>query len=237
MEDYERLFLFAIIGYLVGSISFARTVFALRRPGEEPVRIKSVSKDGEAIITAHAVGATSVMMAMGRKWGVLTMALDFLKAFIPMIILRMRYPEESYHLVMGLFVLIGHLWPVYYRFQGGGGNSSIMGMMLAASPWGFLFTQVGGMAVGMISPALTFIAVVALSIPWFMVTEGILSDETLFAAFMTFFYLLAQFPETRAYLRYKKEGHTFDSKHVVNMMKHASKLKTEKNGTGKKGSL
>lgn len=237
MEDYGRLILFSAIGYLIGSVSFARTVFALRRPGEEPVRITSVSTDGEAVITTHAVGATSVMMAMGKKWGILTMVLDLLKAFVPMVILRVMYPLESYHLLAGLFVLIGHLWPVFYRFRGGGGNSTVMGMMLAASPLGFLVTQVGGMAFGMISPSLTFIAVVALSIPWFMVTEGVLSYETLFAFLMTFFYLLAQYPETRAYLRYKKEGHTFDTKHVVNMMKHASKMKTDKNQEGKKGTL
>ena len=237
MEDYGRLIMFSALGYLIGSVSFARTIFALKRPGEEPVRITSVSTDGKAVITTHAVGATSVMMAMGRKWGVLTMVLDLLKAFIPMVILRVLYPEESYHLIAGVFILIGHLWPVFYRFNGGGGNSTVMGMMLAASPLGFLVTQFGGMALGMISPALTFIAVVALSIPWFMVTEGVLSSETLFAFFMTLFYLLAQFPETRAFLRYKKEVYVFDTKHVVNMMKHASKMKTDSHEAGKKGSL
>lgn len=237
MEDYGRLILFSVMGYFIGSVSFARTLFALKRPGEEPAHITSVSTDGEAVIITHAVGATSVMMAMGRKWGVLTMALDLLKAFIPMVILRILYPQESYHLITGLFVLIGHLWPVFYRFKGGGGNSTVMGMMLAASPLGFLITQSGGMIIGMIAPSFTFMAVVALSIPWFMVTEGVTSDETLFALFMTIFYLLAQLPETRAFLRYKKEGHTFDSKYVVNMMKHSSKMKTDKNQEGKKESL
>ncbi|HCW74125.1 MAG TPA: hypothetical protein DHM90_10370 [Clostridiaceae bacterium] len=237
MDDYGRLIIFSAMGYLIGSVSFARTIFALKRPGEEPARITSVSTDGEAVITTHAVGATSVMMVMGKKWGVLTMVLDLLKAFLPMVALRIIYPEESYHLITGLFVLIGHLWPIFYRFRGGGGNSTVMGMMLAASPPGFLVTQLGGMVFGMISPSLTFIAVVALSIPWFMVTEGVLADETLFAVLMTFFYLLAQYPETRAYLRYKNEGYTFDSKHVVNMMKHASKMKTDKKHDGKRDTL
>lgn len=236
MED-GRVIVIIVAGYLIGSISFARIIFALRRPGEEPVRITSVSTDGEAVIVTHSVGATSVMMAMGRKWGVLTMVLDLLKAFIPMVILRVLYPQESYHLIAGIFILLGHLWPVFFRFKGGGGNSTVMGMMLAASPLGFLVTQVGGMAVGMISPVLTFFSVVALAIPWFMITKGVLSEETLFALIMTLLYFIAQIPEGRAFLRYKKEGHTFDSKYVVNMMKHASKTKTDKNQVGKKESL
>jgi len=237
MEETGILMVFAAAGYLIGSISFARIIFAVKRPGEEPVRIRSVSLDGEVEITTHAVGATSVMMAMGKKWGLTTMVLDLLKAFIPMALIRIFYPDESYHLLCGIFILLGHLWPVWYRFQGGGGNSTVLGMMLAASPLGLLVTQATGMVIGMALPAITFMASVGLSIPWFILTKGIASHETYFALFMTFFYLLAQFPETLQYLRHKKAGHVFDTNQVIGMMKHASKSKTVENESEKKGSV
>ncbi|NCC78699.1 MAG: glycerol-3-phosphate acyltransferase [Clostridia bacterium] len=236
-EEFTMLLLAAGAGYLIGSISFARLIFAWKRPGEEPPRIRTVSTDGEAVIVTHAVGATSIMMTLGKKWGLTTMLLDLLKAFLPMVLLRLFYPEASYHLLLGVFVLIGHLWPVFHRFQGGGGNSTVLGMILAASPLGFLVTQSAGMVIGMFFPALTFMASAALSIPWFIATRGLTSNETLFAFFMTFFYLLAQFPETLQFLRHKKAGHEFDTKYVMNMMKHASRRKTADLESGKKGSL
>lgn len=237
MEELGFLMIFAAIGYLIGSVSFARIIFALKRPGEEPVLIRSVSSDGEVEIISHAIGATNVMMALGKKWGLTTMALDLLKAFIPMVLIRTFYPDESYHLLCGIFVLLGHLWPVWYRFQGGGGNSTALGMMLAASPIGLLVTQSIGMMIGMAVPAVTFLAGVGLSIPWFILTKGVFSHETYFALFMTFFYILGQVPEAVQYLRHMKAGHVFDMKLVITKMKHASKSETLENETEKKGNV
>ena len=237
MEGLGILMVFAAAGYLIGSVSFARIIFAVKRPGEELVRIRSVSSDGEVAIISHAIGATNVMMAMGKKWGLTTMALDLLKAFIPMVLIRIFYPDESYHLLFGIFVLLGHLWPVWHRFQGGGGNSTVLGMMLAASPLGFLVTQTIGMMIGMAVPAITFWAGVGLSIPWFILTKGIASHETYFALSMTFFYLLGQSPEIVQYLRHMKAGHVFDMKLVITKMKQASKSETVENETEKKGNV
>lgn len=237
MEEIGILMLIAAAGYLIGSISFARIILAIKRPGEEPARIRTVSIDGEAVITTHAVGATSVMIALGRKWGLTTVLLDLLKAFIPMSLIRIIYPAESYYLLCGIFVLFGNIFPVWHHFKGGGGHSTILGMMLAVSPLGFLVTQVTGMVIGMAFPAFSFMASVGLSIPWFILTKGIGSHETAFAFVMTLVYLLAQSPEHLQYLRHRKAGHVFDTKQVINMMKHASKNKTVENESGKKGSV
>lgn len=237
MDEISILMIIAAAGYLIGSVSFARIIFAMKRPGEEPVRIRSVSSDGEVEVISHAIGATNVMMAMGKKWGLTTMALDLLKAFLPMVLIRIFYPDESYHLLCGIFVLLGHLWPVWYRFQGGGGNSTTLGMMLAASPIGLLVTQSIGMMIGMAVPAVTFLAGVGLSIPWFILTKGFFSHETYFALFMTFFYILGQSPEAVQYLRHMKAGHVFDMKLVITKMKQASKSGNVENETEKKGNV
>ncbi len=237
MEDLGRIALFAVIGYLIGSISFARIILALKRPGEEIVRIRTVSEDEEVVLVSHAVGATNVLMTLGKNWGLTTMLLDILKAFIPMILVKYLYPDELYYLFCGIFVLIGHLWPLWFGFQGGGGNSVVMGMIFAVSPLGLLAAMVSGMAIGMFLPTLAFIASVGMAIPWFMLTKGIFSPETYFAVVVTIIYFLGQLPETLQFLRFKKAGHTFDTSHVMKMMKRETKKKTVENEAGKKGSL
>lgn len=181
MHNWGAYLLIFVTGYLIGSISFARIIFAFKRPGTEPDRIRSVSTDGKAELIAHQVGATNVVIAFGRRWGLTATALDMAKAFVPVLALRLVFPESSYHLVCGVAVLIGHLWPVWYKFSGGGGNSCIMGMMLAISPLGLVLTQMGGMLIGKIYPRYLFFAGVVLSIPWFAWQNGIFSPESAFA--------------------------------------------------------
>ncbi|SFO06133.1 glycerol-3-phosphate acyltransferase [Proteiniclasticum ruminis] len=227
MMEWQLFILLAVLGYLIGSISFARILFHVKRPGEEPVKIRTVSTDGSIVMETHAVGATSALLAFGKKWGLLIMALDLLKALMPMTLYRVLGEEPYGHLVLGNFILMGHLWPVYNLRKGGGGNSTAMGMMLAASPLGFLVTQVLGMVIGMKMKGVMFMAGILLSIPWFMMTKGIFSAETLFALVMSVTYLAAQMPETMKFLQLKKKGYTFDSDQVLHMMRHG-KGKTDR---------
>ncbi len=214
--------LVSVIGYLIGSVSFSRLVFAWKRPGEEIEKIRSVSTDGEVEVVAHSIGATSVMMVFGKKWGLLTTFIDVAKGFFPVLILHLLYPESTYHLICGVFVLIGHLWPVWYKFKGGGGYSSIMGMLLALSPLGLIITQVGGALLGKWNQRLLFISGIFLIIPWFMIRDGLVSPEAIFALSLTVLFLLAQLPEIIEVRKFMSQGHSFDRSEVVNMMKHAS---------------
>lgn len=227
MHNWESYLLIVVIGYLIGSISFARIIFAFKRPGTEPDRIRSVSTDGKAVLIAHQVGATSVMIAFGRRWGLTATALDMAKAFVPVLALRLVFPEMSYHLFCGAAVLIGHLWPVWYKFSGGGGNSCILGMMLAISPLGLVLTQMGGMLIGKIYPRYLFFAGVVLSIPWFAWRYGIFSPESAFALVISLLYVVSQLPEAIQLERLKKQGYTFEMSQVVDMMKHSDKEDTK----------
>jgi len=208
-------------GYLIGSISFARLVFAKLKPGEKPDLIRTPTMDGQAEIISHSVGATNVMIAFGPRWGIIVSSLDALKALIPTLALRLVFPEASYHLVVAVAVLIGHLWPVWYGFSGGGGNSSIIGMLLAISPLGLVITHAGGMIIGRFSPIFAFIGGVILTIPWFILRDGLYSPEVVFAVVITILYVLAELPEIKQMRDLKKEGHELDYGHVVSMMKRS----------------
>jgi acyl phosphate:glycerol-3-phosphate acyltransferase len=221
----SRVFIYLIVaagGYLIGSVSYARMVFARLKPGQIPDSIRTPSKDGQAELVAHAVGATNVMIAFGPRWGMLVTLLDALKAFLPTLAARLIFPDENYHLICAAAVLAGHLWPVWYRFSGGGGNSSIIGMLLAISPLGLLITHAGGMLIGRLAPIFSFAGGIALTIPWFAVRDGLLSPETAFAVAITAMYILAELPEMKQIRTLKKQGHELDMRHVVTMMKRSA---------------
>jgi len=210
-------------GYLIGSISFARLSFAILKPGTAPDLIRTPTTDAQAELVSHAIGATNVMIAFGSRWGILVSVLDALKAFLPTLIIRIMFPEAPYFLLAATAVLVGHLWPVWHRFSGGGGNSSIMGMMLAISPVGLLLTHAGGMLLGRISPMFSFVGGIALTIPWFALRNGLYSLEVAFAVTITILYVLAELPEIIQLRNLKRQGHTLDYGHVVSLMKKSAK--------------
>jgi len=212
----------AAVGYLIGSISFARLVFAKLKPGETPDFIRTPTTDRQAELISHAVGATNVMIAFGPRWGMLVSILDALKGFLPTLVLLVAFPEDSYHLAVAVAVLTGHLWPVWHRFSGGGGNSSIMGMLLAISPLGLLITHAGGMLIGRFAPIFAFIGGIVLTIPWFAFRDGVYSPEVAFAIAISILYVLAEIPEMVQLRDLKRNGHVLDYRHVVSMMKKSA---------------
>lgn len=210
------------VGYLCGSVSFARIVFARLRPGLPPEPQRIPTADGEAELIVTNIGATNVMMVFGAKWGLFTMAMDIAKAFVPTLGFRLLFPSQPYYLICAAAVLIGHRWPVWYGFKGGGGNSSIIGMMLAISPLGLVLTQGGGHLVGRFSPGLAYLTSVALTIPWFAWRNGVGSPQFIFAVVITTVYLLGQLPAMLQYRRLKLAGHTVDAGHTMRMMRSAA---------------
>ncbi|NLI18410.1 MAG: glycerol-3-phosphate acyltransferase [Actinomycetales bacterium] len=212
-----------VVGYLVGSIQPARLIWAHLRPGTAPEPLRTPTRDGQAEIVSHTVGASNVMAAFGARWGMTTMALDILKAFIPVLAFRLAFPDQPAFLLCGVAVLVGHNWPVWYRFAGGAGNSSIMGMLLAIDPLALVVTHAVGMAIGMAFPIVAFLAGVALTIPWFAWRAGVGSPEMWFAVVITTLYVLPQLPAAVQLHRLRKAGHVLDVGHVMGMMRHSAR--------------
>ena len=137
----------ALLGYLCGSISFARII--VRAHGHSEVRsMELTTPDGGAQMLSDAVSATAVRLQLGTKWGLLCAAGDILKAFVPVLALRLAFPGEPYLYAAGLMAIVGHNWPVYYRFKGGRGQSPMLGAMLAIAPVGAIVCSVVGFLVG-----------------------------------------------------------------------------------------
>ncbi len=116
-----------LAGYLVGSLSFA--VIISRIMGLADPRSYGSGNPG----------ATNVLRSGNRAAAVLTLALDALKGFVPVLLVLLYGPRfglgETTAAFVGLAAFVGHLWPVFFRFQGGKGVATAAGALLAINPW------------------------------------------------------------------------------------------------------
>ena len=119
--------LFAVLAaYLVGSLSFA--VIVSRAFGLADPRSHGSGNPG----------ATNVLRTGHRAAAVLTLALDALKGFVPVLLAvkfgaRFGLGDWSVAFV-GLAAFLGHLWPLFFKFQGGKGVATAAGVLLAFNP-------------------------------------------------------------------------------------------------------
>ena len=87
-------------------------------------------------------GATNALRTYGKKFGALTFLGDFLKAVIATLIGSLLLSGMLGGAIAGLFVMLGHMFPIYYNFKGGKGVACAAGVVLFLEPISFviLFT-------------------------------------------------------------------------------------------------
>jgi glycerol-3-phosphate acyltransferase PlsY len=195
----------AVSGYLIGSISFARIVGHLVVPDED-LSTTPLELPGGATIEYGGISATSIGARTGPKWGVVVGLADMLKAFVPVLAARLIWPDESYYLVIAVAVIVGHNYPVYYRFKGGRGQSPLYGGVFAVDPLAPLVTTSVGMLVGLAVREMLVAYVLGqlLLIPWFM-WQGT-TGEVVYAIAINLLFTIATWPELRAYLAKRRTG-------------------------------
>jgi len=112
--------------YLIGSLSFA--VIVSRVMGLSDPRSYGSKNPG----------ATNVLRSGSRVAAVSTLALDALKGYVPVMLALVFGPGlgigELGVAFVGLAAFLGHLWPVFFRFQGGKGVATAAGVLLALNP-------------------------------------------------------------------------------------------------------
>jgi acyl phosphate:glycerol-3-phosphate acyltransferase len=114
-------------GYLIGSLSFA--VIVSRVMGLADPRSYGSKNPG----------ATNVLRSGNKAAALLTLAFDALKGFVPVLLVllygkRFGLGADAAAFV-GLAAFVGHLWPVFFRFQGGKGVATAAGVLMAINPW------------------------------------------------------------------------------------------------------
>ena len=140
----------SLVGYLFGSISFARIVASRVKPEADITKYKETIPDSNLVYEDDAVSATLVNLHVGWQYGCLTSILDMFKAIIPMIGFRLLYPDQPYDLIASASAMIGHNWPIYHQFKGGRGESVVYGSMLVIDPLGAVVSNVAAVIFGII---------------------------------------------------------------------------------------
>lgn len=116
-----------VLAYAVGSLSFA--VLVSRWMGLRDPRTYG----------SQNPGATNVLRSGNKAAAILTLLLDALKGWLPVWVVghwgaRWGMGEGTLAAV-GLAAFVGHLFPVFFRFQGGKGVATAAGVVLAFEPW------------------------------------------------------------------------------------------------------
>ena len=85
-------------------------------------------------------GATNAFRVFGKITGVIVLILDFMKSMAYLLVLENKFDETNMILLAwaGLFVVIGHIFPVFFGFKGGKGVSATGGTIAAVCPFAFV---------------------------------------------------------------------------------------------------
>ena len=112
-----------IVGaYLLGSIAFGILVS------------KAFSLPDPRTVGSGNIGATNVARSGKKSAAILTLLGDVLKGWLP-VWLALHFDMLMWVVAyVGLAVFFGHLYPIYYKFKGGKGVATALGVMLALSP-------------------------------------------------------------------------------------------------------
>lgn len=195
-----------LVGYLLGSVSFARIVGRIVAPGADLSR-NEVEMLGGATLEYQGVSATSVAMRGGPVPGVVTGVLDAGKSFVPTLIAKRRWPDEPYHAFVAAGAITGHNWPIYHGFRGGRGQTPFYGG-LAAMDWVSIpTTTAAGSAIGIIALQDMLAAYslgMWLTIPWAMLRQDPAQIGYTIAGNALF--TIAMIPEIRSYLALRNSG-------------------------------
>jgi acyl phosphate:glycerol-3-phosphate acyltransferase len=110
-----------LAAYLAGSLSFA--VIVSRVMGLKDPRT----------FGSKNPGATNVLRSGSKAAAIVTLLLDALKGLLPVLAVRFFGRdwglEEGTVAMVGLAAFLGHLWPVFFRFQGGKGVATFIGVV------------------------------------------------------------------------------------------------------------
>ena len=82
--------------------------------------------------------------------GGITALFDILKTLLPTLAFRLFFPGNYLYLVVGLFSIIGDCYPIYHRFKGGRGASTISGVLLVVDFTGTIMMGLLGLFLGFV---------------------------------------------------------------------------------------
>lgn len=117
-NSYAILALWALVGYLLGSIPFGMVLAKLMNLGD----LRQIGSGN--------IGATNVLRTGNKGAAALTLILDAAKGAAAVLLARALAGEDAAQLA-ALMAMLGHCYPVWLKFKGGKGVATFLGIMLA----------------------------------------------------------------------------------------------------------
>ncbi|MEM6823309.1 MAG: glycerol-3-phosphate 1-O-acyltransferase PlsY [Verrucomicrobiota bacterium] len=157
-----------VICFLIGGIPFG---FVAGKLNGMDIRTKGSGN----------IGATNVFRTLGKGWGITVFVFDFLKAYMPLMVIQWLFdpsirdslplPYDLFLLIAGVLTVLGHNYSPFLGFKGGKGMATSAGFLLALVPWSLLicfstwlllflttrYVSIASIAAGLVLPIATFI--------------------------------------------------------------------------------
>jgi len=160
------LLVWAIAGYLLGSIPFGMVV----------ARFMGLGNLRE--IGSGNIGATNVLRTGNKKAAALTLLFDAGKGAV-IVLLARKFATEDAAQIAGLAAILGHCFPVWLKFKGGKGVATYFGLMIALSPLVGLAAGAIWLVVAAISRYSSLAALMAAG--WAPIVVAFITDGQIFA--------------------------------------------------------
>ncbi len=125
--DFLYSFVATVVAYLIGSLSFA--VIVSRLMGLNDPRTYGSKNPG----------ATNVLRSGSKAAAAVTLLLDAVKGWLPVFLVQ-AFGEpwglgDGSVALVALGAFLGHLYPVFFRFEGGKGVATALGVLVGISGW------------------------------------------------------------------------------------------------------
>ena len=106
------IYLFIFLSYLIGSFNFAYIVTSFKN-----LDISTLGSGNP--------GTSNVMRTLGKKYAAFVLFGDVLKGVLPILLFDQNL------VIYGVAAVVGHIFPIFYKFKGGKGVATYLGVYIA----------------------------------------------------------------------------------------------------------
>jgi len=205
--NIQVILLVVFVSYLIGSLSFSRIVSKFVDPNIDLESVDMPAASG-GTHRLKMVGATTASVKLGPKVGCTIGILDILKGFLPVLALKLIFPDHYYHLVSAVFVVVGHNFPVFYKFKGGAGISPIYGGFFVVDFVGIVVSTITSLIFGFFivrDMVVAYISGVWFMLIWLIIFKGDW-PHIIYGVAINIIFILGFVPEIKDYVKQKQRG-------------------------------
>ena len=157
-----------IASYLMGSIPFGLILTKI-----------FLKKDIREIGSGN-IGATNALRTGNKFIGYSTLVLDIAKAIIPVIYVKINYPDLIY--IASLCAFLGHVFPIWLKFKGGKGVATYVGILFSINIiFGLIFVASWAIIFLLFKYSSLSSIIGSLSVPIYILIIGQINDAIFFA--------------------------------------------------------